>query len=360
MRRLLALCSIALLSACAAPPDKLTLTPAKYEQLQGWQQDRQDEALQAFLRTCDKVQSAKLFSSEPVAQLGITREDWRKVCLKAKAENPQGREAARDFFEAHFTPFLAANHHKTEGLFTGYYEPVLHGARKQGGRYQYPLYALPPNLTPGALDRRAIDEGALEGQGLEIVWVDDPVASFFLHIQGSGKVRLAEGGLIKVGYAGKNGREYIPIGRLLIERGELTKENVSLHTIRNWLHSHPQEMWALMWENPSYVFFRELPADKEPIGAAGIELTPGRSLAVDARFTPYGAPVFLSTEAVQTAIEAPRPFHQLLVAQDTGGAIKGPVRGDIYFGFDDAAEKKAGEQKFRGRMYLLLPRIDYE
>jgi len=207
------------------------------------------------------------------------------------------------------------------------------------------------NLKPYE-DRKAIVEGALDPRNLEIVWVDDPVDAFFLQIQGSGRVTLEDGRVMRLGYAGQNGHPYVAIGRELIARGALTRETVSMQSIRAWLAANPAEAAALMNANPSYVFFRELPGDG-PVGAQGAALTPLRSLAVDRRFVPLGTPVWLDAEHPDPGTAR---LRRLVVAQDVGGAIRGPVRGDLFWGHGDAAADLAGRMKSPGRYYLLLPK----
>jgi membrane-bound lytic murein transglycosylase A len=262
----------------------------------------------------------------------------------------------------------------SDGLFTGYYEPLLHGSRQRGGNFQTPILKRPPDLVMvelgrfrpawqgeriagrvvnGSLvpyaSRAAIERGALDAMHLELLWVDDPVAAFFLQVQGSGRVMLGDGSIVRLGYDGQNGQAYVALGRLLVARGELTLDTVSLPSIRAWIKAHPQAGAALMDENPSYVFFREQSGDG-PLGAEGVVLTPGRSLAVDRNFLPLGAPVFL------VATDNGAPLRRLMVAQDTGGAITGPVRGDIFWGFGDDAERRAGTMRAPGVYYLLLPK----
>ena len=250
----------------------------------------------------------------------------------------------------------------------------------RGGRYQTPLLRRPRDLVQADLgafasdlkgrsisgredggrlvpyyDRAAIERGALASQRLALLFLIDPIDAFFLEVQGSGRVRLPDGRIVRVSYDGQNGRPYVPIGRLLIERGELTREAVSLQTIRAWLAAHPDQAPALMDANPSYVFFRELPntpPDQGPPGSLGVALTPGRSLAVDPHFVPMGAPVFVATSNPLDGAS----WRHLLLAQDRGGAIKGPVRGDIFFGWGAEAEAMAGRMKQHGTAYLLLPR----
>jgi membrane-bound lytic murein transglycosylase A len=207
-------------------------------------------------------------------------------------------------------------------------------------------------------DRDEIERGALDGRALELLWVDDPIDKFFLQIQGSGLVRLADGRLLRVGYADQNGRAYRPIGRDLVEMGELSREEVSLQSIAAWLRANPDRADAVMDKNPSYVFFQLL-GDAEalegPLGAQGVPLLAGRSLAVDRRYIPYGAPVWLETEAPFP--DGERSLHRLMIAQDTGGAIKGGVRGDVFRGAGDLAEHVAGHMKSRGSYFLFLPKV---
>jgi membrane-bound lytic murein transglycosylase A len=294
---------------------------------------------------------------------------------------PNDRAAARRFLESRFRPWSVRNHSNPVGLFTGYYEPLLHGSRKRHGSYTVPLYGRPPELVTvdlgrfrddlkgkriagsvkdGALvpypDRKAIDEGALAGRKLEIVWVDDPVEAFFLEVQGSGRVQLEEGGEIRIGYAAQNGHAYASIGKALIQRGALRADTVSMQSIRAWLKAHPQETAGVLEKNASYIFFQEMKGEG-PMGAEGVPLTPGRSLAIDLRYLPLGVPVWITGRAPAPREGDPdQKLHRLLIAQDTGGAIRGPVRGDVFFGFGPEAEGMAGRMKHRGKMWVLLPR----
>jgi membrane-bound lytic murein transglycosylase A len=274
---------------------------------------------------------------------------WLAAC-RAATTTAGDDLSARRFFERWFVPYLVLSAGSDEGMFTGYYEPILSGAWRRSARYTYPLYRAPA-LTSGLPSRAEIESGALAGRGLELLWVDDPIAAFFLHIQGSGLVQLEDGGVYRVGFAGQNGYSYFPIGRELIRRGEILPEQMSMQAIRVWLQAHPDEARSLMNLNPSYVFFRLRDGDA-PIGAQGVALTPGRSLAVDPSFVPFGVPVWLDT----TDPAQPQPLRRLVVAQDTGGAIKGPVRGDLFWGAGEDAELRAGLMKQTGRYYLLLPR----
>lgn len=361
--------------------DRLVLEPAGFADLPGWREDELEKAVPALLQSCKRIAALADGSTVDDEPYAGTAKDWKAACAAASSLPPGDRAAARTFFETHFRPWSARNNRNPLGLFTGYYEPLLHGSRKKSERFNVPLYARPPELVmvelgrfreelkgqriagkieDGALlpfpDRREIDEGAIEGRKLEIVWVDDPVAAFFLHIQGSGRVQLAEGGELRLGYAAQNGHPYTAIGRDLIARGALTRENVSLQTIRAWLEAHPDEAAEVMRKNASYVFFQVLEGEG-PLGAEGVPLTAGRSLAVDRSYIPLGAPVWLAGGMPSPKDGEPdRKLRRLLVTQDTGGAIRGPVRGDVFWGFGDDAEAVAGRMKHQGKIWLLLPK----
>jgi len=371
---------IAFLSACAPEPPKepvppkLTIKPVRFEDLEGWPTDTQAETLDAFAKSCGKL---VVQPKDRAVGIAGTIADWIAPCA-ALPQVPRGDDvAARMFFETWFLPYLAADNDKPEGLFTGYYEAELRGSSRPGGRYAVPLYRKPDDLVmvdlgefrvalkgeriagrviDGRLrpyeDRAKIEAGALKGRDLEMVWVDDAVDAFFLHIQGSGRIVMDDGSVMRVGYAGQNGHAYVAVGRELIARGALTKENVSMQSIREWLHANPGEAAGLMNKNPSFVFFHPLDG-KGPLGAQGVALTPGRSLAVDRSFVPYGLPVWLDA---QDPLDGAARLRRLMVAQDTGGAIRGPVRGDVFWGHGTDAELRAGKMKSPGRYYLLMPR----
>jgi membrane-bound lytic murein transglycosylase A len=362
----------------------LQLRPIAFDQLEGWQQDDPSAALGAFRRSCARLAGlpdARAMADDPtMAQLAGTLGAWRGACAAAAA--PASPDQARAFFEDWFQPFAVTDRDQALGLFTGYYEPLLHGSRRFGGPFTVPLYRAPDDLIQvdlgsfkpdlagqtiaGRIDggqlvpyyeRAEIDGGALTGRDLELVWVDDPVATFFLQIQGSGQVQLDDGERIRLGYAGQNGHRYRAIGRDLVELGAMSLEEVSLQTIRDWLIAHPQQARQVMARNASYVFFRERPeldpADG-PLGAQGVPLTAGRSLAVDRHYIPLGAPVWLETTAPWPGGEG--PLRRLMVAQDSGGAIKGPVRGDVFWGSGARAEMIAGHMRSEGRYVVLLPK----
>jgi membrane-bound lytic murein transglycosylase A len=375
-RYFLWLCLALLLTSCApskAPVPKLTLTPVQLGDLPGWNNDNSAAALAAFIKSCSELDRRPDDAAVGPATLGMTAAAWRKPCAAARA-TPDADATARAFFVAQFTPYRAANNNDGEGLFTGYYEPLLHGTRERGGKYQTPLLKRPPDLVMVDLgrfrpawhgeriagrvvsgnlmpypSRAEIERGALNADRLALLWVDDPADAFFLQVQGSGRVALPDGTQVRLGYDGQNGQPYVAIGKKLVERGALATDQVSLQAIRAWIKMHPAEADALMDENPSYVFFREQGGDG-PLGSEGVVLTAGRSLAVDRNFIPLGAPVYVAIN------DTPTPLQRLMVAQDTGGAINGPVRGDVFWGFGPDAEARAGAMRARGSYYLLLPK----
>ena len=354
---------------------KPSLHKVGFDQLPGWREDNLNGAFQAFLKSCDtltKKDANKAF--RPFGTYGA----FYAPCRAAQSLKIEDAYTLTSFFETWFDPYLVKKSpsQETSGLFTGYYEASLNGSLRRYGPYQTPLYGMPTDLATADLGQwyeelegknitvqikdgkiaRYPDRAVIERQGLPkaevVAWVDDPVDAFFLQIQGSGVVTLENGRQMRIGYAGKNGHGYFAIGRALIERGELTKEEVSLQTIRKWLADHPTQAQDLMNLNPSYVFFRKLETSG-PVGAQGVVLTPNRSLAVDRTLYDYGMPIWLNAEH-------PDPtkgqITQMMVAQDTGGAIKGVVRGDFFWGYGPAAEKYAGEMKSEGRYWFLLPK----
>jgi membrane-bound lytic murein transglycosylase A len=332
----------------------IDLRRVAFRDLPGWRDDAVAQALPALRASCRVLDAQP--ADAPVGHAGMagTAGAWRPVCRALAAAKP--RDATlRPIIEAALVPFAVADADGPEGLFTGYYESELRGARKRSAAYAVPLYRPPPDLKTPYYSRQAIEGGILAGRGLELLWLADPIDAFFLQTQGSGRVRLAEGGSLRVGYAASNGQPPTMIGRILVERGELTKEAATMQTVRQWLRDHPAEAPALMQRNARYIFFREVPGEG-PLGALGVALTPGRSLAVDADLLPLGAPLWLDTTYPAGTPEAGQPLRRLVVAQDSGGAIKGAVRGDLYWGSGDEALRYAGPMKQRGRYYLLLPK----
>lgn len=338
-------------SACApteeAPPPHLRALSS----LPGWSEDLSFEAYPALLESCGVIER---LSSDQALGVGAPPTAWRAGCdalggLKAALVSDTNA-ALRRTMETHFIaldPGAGSN-----ALVTGYYEPELKGSRVQDAAHPYPLYRLPPN--PAAFDRAGIDGGALQGQGLELLWVNDRVEAFFLHVQGSGRVRLDSGEVVRVGFAGTNEREYVSIGRAMVDAGIMTKEQASLQSIRAYLNAHPDEIDSWLQRNPRYVFFKEAAADPNvgPVGAFSVPLTPGRSIAVDPAFTALGLPVWLdTTEPVTNA-----PLRRLVAAQDKGSAIKGPGRIDLFWGAGAQAEAMAGPMRQQGTYWVIVPR----
>jgi len=349
--------------------------------LVGWEDDDQSAAMRAFRLSCARLLT--LPDDRPMADATFgTVADWRPACAAAVKDTSTDAAGARAFFQTWFRPVAIRNNGDDIGLFTGYFEPELTGHTEKAGPFQVPIYAPPADYVQADLgafrddlkgqrivgrvvngrlkpaDTRAeIDGGALDGRAEVLLWVDDPVDAFFLHIQGSGLVKMADGDVVRVGYAGTNGHTYHAIGRSLVASGAMVQDAVSMQSIRAWLADNPDKAAALMQENASYIFFRRLDGDA-PIGAQGVPLTPGRSLAVDDAWLPYGLPLWVDTVTTdrQAAVGDPKHFRRLMIAQDTGGAITGIVRGDVYWGTGDDAGAIAGQMREAGRYYGLLPR----
>ncbi len=325
-----------------------------YDKLPGWEQDNQQKALLAFKQSCVAIMhldSKKMFST--LLPSGGYVSAWQTICLAANKLTKNDDHTARQFFEYWFQPYRVANNFNPNGLFTGYYVPVIHARLKKNQRFQTPIYAL-PNTKPYP-DRAAITAGALENKARVLTWSDDPIDVFFAQIQGSARVRLSPKKNFLIGYAGNNGRPYTAIGKILIEKRAIEKKNISMQSIRAWLNEHPQELHTILNQDASYVFF-QIQKNNQPLGSQGVPLTPQRSLAVDPRFIPLGAPVWLNSSS-PTRLTPNMTFQQLLIAQDTGGAIKGIVRGDVFWGEGDDAAYTAGYMRNKGQYWVLLPRF---
>ncbi len=379
-RKIVFVCLIFSLAGCIGKPsperpprvdvtEKITpLVPVTWDHVDGWFHDDPRAALETFRQSCQAIKK---------------RDKWRHVCIEAEELSLTSNAAARDYFETFFVPHLVRNEDgSSDGMITGYYGPELPGSLTKTETYRYPLYRQPEDLLVVDLkeiypelgdyrlrgrvvgnrvvpyfERGEIDNGHNPLEGHEIFWLEDPVELFFLHIQGSGRIRLPNGEQYMVGYANQNGHPYRSIGKLLLEREAMTRDQMSMQNIMRWVNNNPEAGKRLLAENPSYVFFRVLDDHiKSPLGALGVPLTELRSLAVDPRTIPLGAPVFLATTFPGTEL----PLRQLMVAQDTGGAIKGNVRADFFWGMGHEAGKNAGRMKQDGRLWVLLPKENPE
>lgn len=348
-------------AAAAAPP----LQASNWQAVTGWLQDDPAQAWPALRASCATLSR---------------QATWKPVCDRAGHLGPTpSTTAARQFFEANFTPWQLTNADgSTQGLVTGYYEPLIRGSRTRSARSTWPIHGVPKDMLTIELgdvypelkslrlrgrlvgnkvlpywNRAQFGERAEQAQAPVLLWADDPIELFFLQVQGSGRVQLPDGRTVRIGYADQNGYPYQSIGRWLVAQGELPLEKASMDGIKAWAEANPERLHELLNANPSYVFFRELPASSGgPVGALGVPLSAGRSIAVDPRFVPLGAPVFLSTTHPLSAT----PLQRLVLAQDTGGAIKGVVRADFFWGFGADAGREAGRMRQQGSMWVLLPK----
>jgi membrane-bound lytic murein transglycosylase A len=341
-------------------PEAAAYVETPFESLPGWSTAALEPSLRAFLAGCPR--------SNALA----------RACAAARSVPLGDETAARRYFESTFQAYAVVSSQGIDtGLITGYYEPVIEGSRTQDGTHRYPVYGVPDDLivvdlasvTPdvrhlrlrGRLEGRRLvpypSRAEIEARGMTlgapvIAWASDPVDLFFLHIQGSGQIRFPDGSRVRIGYADQNGHPFRSLGRYLVERGALKLEQASMQGIKAWAAANPARMQEALNQNPSYVFFRELPPQGGPIGALGVGLTPEYSLAVDRRYVPLGAPVFLDT----THPLSEEPLHRLMAAQDTGGAIRGIARGDFFWGMGPEAGERAGKMRQQGRLWLLWPR----
>lgn len=357
----------------------LTYDPISFDELPGWADDDHLAALRAFQASCPRVIAGKAgtgkAATEPLTAALVP------VCMAAM-ELPAKltRAEARSFLERNFQPHRVV-HMATEGLLTGYYEPILEGSRTREGRFQAPIFRRPPDLVtlvpetrgavPGSLTharrtaaglvpfstRAEIEAGALGGQGLELLYLPDAVDKYFLQVQGSGRVRLTDGTIVRVQYDGKNGHPYTSIGRYLIDKGLLAADKMSMGALGRWLKADVERARMVMNQNASYVFFREMPADASgPLGAIEVPLVAGRSLAVDPALHRLGSPIYVSAPTLIPAGHK-RPFNRLMVAHDVGGAIKGPERADLYFGSGATAERQASTIRHPGNLFVFVANV---
>ena len=370
-----------LLTSCTsveAPKEKLPLklTQASYVDLQGWDGASQEQTLKAFEKTCQRLLKS---SADKSFGLGTKVSEWQEPCRNLPNLQTASATDAKAYFETWFTPYAALSGSESEGLFTGYYEASLNGSPVRTGAYQTPLRARPKDLVmvnlgefvpdlkgqriagrvnkDGQLkpyeDRKAIETGALsKDMDVPLYWVDSAIDAFFLQVQGSGVVTLPDGSTQRIGYDGQNGHPYTAIGKELIARGALTKDNVSMQSIRDWLAANPKEAVDVMRTNKSYVFFKKLDG-AGPVGGEGVVLTPEVSMAIDRSVWPYGLPMYVD---IEHPVDGAPQIRKLMVGQDTGGAIKGNIRGDFFWGYGPEAAAHAGPMKSSGKLWVLLPK----
>ncbi len=356
---------------------KTMLEPVRFEDLPGWPQDSHAQALKAFTRHC-----AANASPPRTGELGVDGAALRVLCVQARDSGAsRSDDEARRFFETYFEPMRI----KARGFLTGYFEPELRASRIRTKEFTTPLLRPPaamirvteenrpkdwdPAFSYGLLradgglarlpNRGQIMDGALSGQGLELAWLADPVDAFYIHVQGSARLSLPDGDSMRVGFAGKSGHPYFPIGRVMIERNLAAPGTVTMDVLRDWLARNPEEVSDVLRRNPSYIFFQEIIGenpDSGPIGAAGLPLIDGRSLAVDAGLHTFGAPIFVSAHLPMASNAAQKTFQRLMIAEDTGSAIKGPARGDLFIGSGAAAGVVAGRIQHKADLTILVPR----
>src|SRR5437016_7734563 len=373
----------AAMAASNPEPLKLSdsaLEPLNWGQLDGWTSDDHAAAFAVFLASCRPL----LKGANPIPETKSMSEALAAVCRRASAAGRLNAEQARKFFERNFRPNHVARLSESLGLLTGYYEPIVDGSRFPTREFTVPIYRRPDDLVmlmphregegfPNRgdvgrrvgdqvvatyFDRAEIENGALDGRHLEICWIRDPIDALFIQIQGSARIRLEDGLLLRINYAAHNGFPFTPVGRILIDRNIIPREEMSMARIRKWMLANPEEAREARQTNRSFVFFRitGLGDEGEPAGGQGVRLTPGRSIAVDRPLHAYGTPFFIEAELPIDSAAPRTPFRRLMIAQDTGSAIVGPARADIYFGAGDDAGRIAGRVRQPGRFAILVPR----
>ncbi|MBN9087414.1 MAG: MltA domain-containing protein [Reyranella sp.] len=347
-----------LLSACAgtsgsAVDNKVRMAPISFNEIPGWNEDRQGEALVAFRKSCPRLTAGP--ETKIVTDGGekiVTAAEWKTICTAASGIKDGDSPAARRFFEENFRPLVV----QAPGKFTGYFEPEMRGSRVPSRIFTVPVYRRPSDLGDGPYYTRAeIEQGALKGKGLEIAYVQDPVALFEVQVQGSGRIHLAEGGVLSIGFDGSNNRPYTAIGGVLADMGVMRRDEVNWPAIRDWLKRNPQDGREVMRKNERYIFFKDT-RTAAAAGSQGVALTAQRSLAVDTAFTPYGTPIWIDTQRPVAGKPGQLEiFRRLMIAQDSGAAIKGPARGDVFFGGGARAADWAGRMVGSGQAIVLVP-----
>ncbi|KTC69270.1 Membrane-bound lytic murein transglycosylase [Legionella birminghamensis] len=361
-------------------PGPVQLKRAQFSQLPGWKDASLKKSFLTFQLSCNTFLKQDPQADAGSNQIPLKVKDWLPACKAAKKLSKVDEKKARSFFRKWFVPFEFFQDKPVDGLFTGYYLPLLHGSLAKTSEFNVPIYGLPDNIvTVNPADfgykginrrlvgrvvngkllpfhvREEINKGVLKENAPVLLWVDSHIDRLYLEIQGSGIVKLPNGETIFLGYAGENGASYTPIGRVLIEKGIMTKENASMQSIRAYLEAHPDEILPVTNKNESFVFFKQL-KNSAAMGAQGVPLTPGYSLAVDRKWIPLGTPLWLDTSHPAANMPEPQTFQRLMIAQDTGGAIRGQVRGDVFWGEGEEATYTAGLMKNPGHYWLFLPR----
>jgi membrane-bound lytic murein transglycosylase A len=356
--------------------------PVDWSAMDGWANDDHAAAFAAFLGSCRTLDSKRRISARELTAMSIA---LREICEQAREAIPLDEDGARKFFEDHFSPVRINKLGDTDGFLTGYYEPIIAGSRVPTGNFTAPLYRRPPNLVVSGrrrlgeafpskgvfvgrrfgrrkivpyYTRGEIEDGALDGWHLEICYLHDQIDVLFAQIQGSARIRLEDGTILRVNYDSHNGWPYTPVGRVLIDQKLMNKDQVSMQSIRDWMEANPDQAKEVRRQNKSYVFFRitDLATEDEAVGGEGVALMPGRSIAIDRSLHAYGTPFFIDADLPIANQKVPTKFERLVIAQDTGSAIVGPARADIYFGAGDEAARIAGRIKNPGEFVMLIPR----
>ena len=378
---ILAAVIVGLMATYWLTPAPIKPLEADYASLPGWNSAEVTQSFLAFKRSCDVFSKQPLDKNVGSKAFPLKISDWHGACLAANRLQSKDNQPLKAFFERWFHPVYFSQGKPMDGTFTGYYLPVLQGSWTKTSKYQYPIYELPPDLLSIDLsqfndsyghkkiigrvqgkrivpyyNRESINQGVLSKKMRPLLWVSSRLDRFFLEIQGSGYVDFDDGARIMLGYAGQNGRSYTSIGRYLVEKGAFDKAKASMQAIRSFLTNHPEQMNKTLNQNQSFIFFKQLKKGLA-VGAQGSFLTAGYSLAVDRQHIPLGVPMWLTTYYPQSYKVSKHPFNRLMIAQDTGGAIKGRVRGDVFWGGEKNAAYVAGHMNSKGQYWILLPKI---